>query len=88
MGRNKEYIPVRYDDGTADRVDALQDYIGATCFRKARSRDDVNRSEVLRELVDFALAIFERRAETWRAEVDAATTLDKPLTERNTSVTR
>jgi hypothetical protein len=88
MGRSKEYIPVRYDDGTVDRVDGLRDYVGVHCFRKARATGDVNRSEVLRELVDFALTIYERRAETWRAEVEAAPSLDKPLTERNTSVTR
>ena len=37
MGRSKEYIPVRYDDGTVDRVDGLRDYVGVHCFRKARA---------------------------------------------------
>jgi hypothetical protein len=30
--------------------------------------DDVTRSEVLRAIVDFGLEVFERRAQTWRAE--------------------
>lgn len=70
MARRKEYIPVRYDEGTEDRVDALTDYIGAECLRKKKRPADVTRSEALRELVNFSLDVFERRAEVWRREQD------------------
>jgi hypothetical protein len=69
MGQTrKEYIPVRYDSGTLARVDALADYVGSQCLRKPKNTDEVDRSEVMRELVNFAATIFERRAEAWRAE--------------------
>jgi len=29
MGRSKEYLAVRYDPGTSDRVDELRGYVGA-----------------------------------------------------------
>jgi hypothetical protein len=69
MGRRrKEYIPVRYDAGTTRRVDALRDYIGAECLSRAENPDGVDRSEVMRELLNFAVTVYERRAEAWRAE--------------------
>lgn len=67
MGRRKEYIAARYHAGTTDRVDALRDYAGAQAS-PAVVPDLVDRSEVMRMLIDFALEVFERRAQTWRAE--------------------
>lgn len=64
----KEYIPVRYDPGTLARVDALKDYVGAEQLRKTKNAADVDRSEVMRDLLNFALEVYERRADVWRAE--------------------
>jgi hypothetical protein len=68
MGRKREYIAARYDRGTSDRVDCLRDYVAAEMIGRRTEPDDVTRSEVLRALVDFGLEVFERRAQTWRAE--------------------
>jgi len=68
MGRSREYIAARYDRGTGDRVDSLRDYASAEVLPRNISPEDVTRSEILRALVDFGLEVFERRAQTWRAE--------------------
>ena len=68
MGRSREYIAARYDRGTADRVDELRDYIASEVMTRNIDAVDVTRSEVLRALVNFGLEVFERRAQTWRAE--------------------
>jgi hypothetical protein len=68
MGRKREYIAARYDRGTSDRVDSLRDYVAAEVIGRRIDPDEVTRSEVLRALVEFGLEVFERRAQTWRAE--------------------
>ena len=67
----KEYIAARYKRGTTKRLDSLKDYVGGNS-RHPVPASDVDRSEVIRELMEFALEVFERRAETWRAEKYAA----------------
>ena len=68
MGRKREYIAARYDRGTSDRVDGLRDYVASEVIGRRIDPDDGTRSEVLRALVEFGLEVFERRAQTWRAE--------------------
>ena len=68
MGRKREYIAARYDRGTSDRVDGLREYVASEVIGRRIDPDDVTRSEVLRALVEFGLEVFERRAQTWRAE--------------------
>jgi hypothetical protein len=68
MGRRREYIAARYDRGTGDRIDGLSDYVASEVMPRNIAADDVTRSEVLRAIVDFGLEVFERRAQTWRAE--------------------
>lgn len=68
MGKSKEYLAVRYDPGTADRVDELRDFVGTVHMNGRLTADDVSRSDVMRTLIRFALDIYERRADAWRAE--------------------
>ena len=68
MSRRREYIAARYDRGTGDRVDSLSDYVANEVMRQKVKPEDVSRSEILRELVNFGLEVFERRATTWRLE--------------------
>tara|TARA_R110000787_G_scaffold189026_3_gene300745 strand:- start:2907 stop:3167 length:261 start_codon:yes stop_codon:yes gene_type:complete len=68
MSRKNEYLAVRHDRGTLKRLDDLKDYIGGACLGGPVPVDDVTRSETMRELTNFALTVFERRAAAWRAE--------------------
>ena len=68
MGRRREYIAARYDRGTGDSIAGLSDYVASAVMPRNIAADDVTRSEVLRAIVDFGLEVFERRAQTCRAE--------------------
>ena len=74
MARSKEYHACRYDDGTGKRPTDLRDYIGAKHSKRTTAADDVDKSEVMREVMNFGLEIYERRAEVWRAERASALT--------------
>lgn len=68
MAQAKEYIACRYDRGTKDKLLRLRDFIGAKHTKRPAAADDVDKSEVMREVMNFGLDVFERRAEAWRAE--------------------
>ncbi|MDF1699560.1 MAG: hypothetical protein P1V36_00170 [Planctomycetota bacterium] len=67
MAKLGEYIGTRFHDGTRDRVSGLKDYLASESDHPVRPCD-IDQSEVLRKLTYWALEVFERRAETWRAE--------------------
>ena len=77
MGRSKEYLAVRYDPGTSDRVDELRGYVGDVHMNGRLSAEDVSRSDVMRAVIRFGLEVFERRAAAHVAETQTGVTANR-----------
>ena len=64
----EDRLSCRFHRGTTKRIDALRPYIAATCRNRPIPARSLSRAQLLRELVEFALEVYERRQDAWERE--------------------
>ena len=67
----EDRLSCRFHKGTVKRIDNLRPYIAATCRNRPIPAKNLSRAQLLRELVEFALEVYERRQDAWKRENSA-----------------